>query len=144
MKIITFPIGTRSDKVKFGLTIVPALANLIAKSQKIPYTLALNTIDSYIDCRENYVKPYLKELDEQGIGYDDVWIDSGREEFKKLLFNLDKLIKKGFITNQKRKVYKCRCGKVEFLDTGILNNKARLYKVIDWNSIHQNLRIVRR
>ncbi|HIQ91227.1 MAG TPA: hypothetical protein IAB27_06380 [Candidatus Coprosoma intestinipullorum] len=135
MKIITFPIGTRSDKVKFGLTIVPALANLIAKSQEIPYTLALNTIDSYIDCRENYVKPYLKELDEQGIGYDDVWIDSGKEEFKKLLFNLDKLIKKGFITNQKRKVYKCRCGKVEFLDTGILNNKARLYKVIDNDTI---------
>lgn len=44
MKIITFPIGTRSDKVKFGLTIVPALANLIAKSQEIPYTLALNTM----------------------------------------------------------------------------------------------------
>lgn len=129
MKILTFPIGTRSEIVKFGLTIVPAIANLISINKGVPYTLALNTLDSYIANRENFVRPYLLELKNQGIDYGNIWIDSNKKEHGELLAVIDKLITIGFISQQVRKVYRCKCGKVELLDCAIMNKKARLYSV---------------
>lgn len=131
MKIVTFPIGVRSTTPKLGLTAVPIISSILSQSIKEPYILALNTLDSYKKNREQFIIPYLDELKNQNVNYDEIWVDSNNITMEKLKGIIVTHFDNGFLKNEERNIYICSCGKVEFLDTGHLNKKARLYKVLD-------------
>lgn len=134
MKVVTFPIGTRDEKVKIGLTIVPTIANLVGKITSSEHVLALNVLDSYKKNRQKYIPSYLEELKQQNVQFDHLWIDSDKDTYHSLLNQLYKLHVLGFLQESNEYVYRCECGKVEYIGDSVMHRGGRLYEFEDGNN----------
>jgi len=133
--ITTFPIGVRSNQSKLGLFMVPILADFLRRRNDSELRVIINTLDSYRN-RDEFVLPYTTQLSRFGISSEEVLID--KDNKSELMRTVERLAKKGYLTEQTRDKYLCSCGKLEMLADINLNPSARFYS-IDGRIPHCNL-----
>ncbi len=125
--VVTFPIGVRSAEVKNGLLLTPLISQIIANKTDAEFMLVLNSMDSYVKQREQYVQPFMDACKKMNITPDEVFIDSYNKD--KLVKHVNELIDLGIVREERRKIKICDCGKVQFLEDAKTQPEARLYKL---------------
>ena len=143
--VVTFPIGVRSAEVKNGLLLTPLISQIIANKIDAEFTLVLNSMDSYVINREQYVRPFMDACEQMNITPDKVFVDEYNKDT--LLKHVHELVDLGIVREEKRKIKICDCGKVQLLEEAKTQPEARLYKIGDDNTeccvmCHSPLKII--
>lgn len=125
--VVTFPIGVRSSKVKNGLLLTPLVSQIIAKNMDADFMLVLNSMDSYIAGREEYVEPFMQACSDMNISPDIVYVDDQHKD--ELTKYVNELLDLGIVKPEHRKIKLCDCGKVQLLENAPTQPEARLYHI---------------
>ncbi len=107
--VITLPMMP-VDGNNYGKYVTPIICEALKKVYGAKYYQCVNLLDSFND-RSVLLADYIKSLNENGIQYDELWIDSHNKKI--LLNNIKKLVDMGYISEKVANIYKCDCGVVE-------------------------------
>lgn len=126
--ILTLPMMP-VDSNNYGKFVTPIVCETLKNVLNGKYYHCVNILDSFNDRSKN-IEQYVKSLNENHIYYDYLWYDYNY--ISKLLFNINVLIKKGYIFELNSNVYRCDCGIVEIeknkISTCNPNNLKFYYK----------------
>ena len=128
---MTLPAKPQPQR-NIGLMFAPLIMEIVGKKLSSKKMVTLNTLHTYSDSKK-YVDTYISNLRDFGIDFDEYYEDTIHKE--ELIDILEKLINNGKIIKKEKNIYKCDCGKVEFLENGKCFNDGKLYSKIGDNYI---------
>ena len=124
-QIITMTLPAKpQEKEKIELMIAPLMMEIIGQKTKSLKMITLNTLHTYEDVKKNK-NIYLKQLYDFSVNYDEFYEDSDHK--KELLEIIENLIKMKKIKEKEKKIYICKCGKVEFVEEGKKYENGKMY-----------------
>ena len=107
--ILTLPMMP-VDGNNYGKFVTPIICETLKNIFDCNYYHCINVLDSFND-RRVMIDGYISSLKNNNIHYDKLWYDI--ENIPKLLENIKRLIKNGYIFELNSSIYRCDCGIVE-------------------------------
>ncbi len=121
--VMTMPIKPQ-EETNIGMYISPTLMEVLSDILSCDSVMAVNLLNTYKD-KDLQLKHFIDDLERQGIKYDKLFVDKNYVD--KILTLIQELIKRGFVKKSTEEVFRCDCGKVDFLKQGINSNTNKLY-----------------
>lgn len=123
--IVTMTLPSKPQKKKnIGLMIAPLIMEIIGKKTDSIKIITLNTLHTYENVRK-YKKIYNQQLMDLSIEFDELYEDFLHQE--ELVKIIKDLISSGKIVEKEKKIFKCECGKVEFIEDGKSFGNGKMY-----------------
>lgn len=127
--IITLPMMP-VDGNNYGKYVTPIICEAFKNIYDCKYYHCVNLLDSFNN-RKIMLEKYLKSLENNGIIYDELWVDEYVKDI--LIDNVKNLINMGYIKEFTTTIDRCSCGVVEIEDSKIktCNPNNLKFKYVD-------------